>query len=66
MRSYMYAHGYRRPAKAKHALRYADLSHLPCESCGDCRVTDCSMGFDVKNKVQDIARIERVPDDFIA
>jgi predicted aldo/keto reductase-like oxidoreductase len=66
MRSYMYAYGYRDLKKAKDALRYVDLTGIPCDSCGDCRVTDCTMGFDVKNKVQDIARIERVPDDFIA
>lgn len=66
MRSYMYAYGYRDLRKAKDALRHVDLTGIPCDDCGDCRVTDCSMGFDIKNKVQDIARIERVPDDFIA
>jgi len=66
MRSYMYAYGYRDLRAAKNALRYVDLTGIPCDSCGDCRVTECTMGFDVKSKVQDIARIERVPDDFIA
>jgi predicted aldo/keto reductase-like oxidoreductase len=66
MRGYMYAYGYRDLKKAKDALRYVDLSGIPCDSCGHCRVTQCSMGFDVKSKVQDIARIRHVPDDFIA
>jgi len=64
MRSYMYAHGYRRPGKAKFALRQIDLSDLPCEDCGDCRVA-CAMGFDVKEKILDIARVNSVPDDFL-
>jgi predicted aldo/keto reductase-like oxidoreductase len=64
MRSYMYAHGYRRPAKAKHALRYTDLNHVPCETCGDCGI-QCAMGFDVKEKMLDIARVKNVPDDFL-
>jgi predicted aldo/keto reductase-like oxidoreductase len=66
MRSYMYAYGYRDLRAAKNALRYVDLTGIPCDSCGDCRVTECTMGFDVKSKIQDIARIDRVPDDFIA
>jgi predicted aldo/keto reductase-like oxidoreductase len=66
MRSYMYAYGYRNLRAAKDALRHVDLASIPCDDCDTCRVTDCSMGFDVKNKVQDISRIERVPDDFIA
>ena len=66
MRSYMYAYGYRDLAKAKDALREIDLSHVACESCDACRVTDCRMGFDVRDKVTDIVRIRQVPDDFIA
>jgi predicted aldo/keto reductase-like oxidoreductase len=66
MRSFMYAYGYRDLAKAKQAVRHLDLSRVPCESCDVCRVTDCRMGFDVRDKVRDIARIRQVPDDFIA
>jgi predicted aldo/keto reductase-like oxidoreductase len=66
MRSYMYAYGYRDLAKAKDAVRNLDLSRIPCDSCDACRVVDCPMGFDVRDRVTDIARIERVPDDFIA
>ena len=51
-------------AKAKEALRGVDLSKIPCSSCGECRV-ECTMGFDVKAKIEDIARIKDVPDDFL-
>lgn len=66
MRSFMYAYGYRDLAKAKNTVRHIDLSRVPCESCDACSVTDCRMGFDVRSKVRDIARIRQVPDDFIA
>lgn len=64
MRSYMYTYGYRNLAKAKEALRDVDLSSIPCSSCGECRVS-CSMGFDVKQKIEDIARIRNVPEEFV-
>jgi aryl-alcohol dehydrogenase-like predicted oxidoreductase len=66
MRSFMYAHGYRDLAKAKNAVRNIDLSRIPCDGCDVCKVTACRMGFDVRSKVRDIARIRQVPDDFIA
>ncbi len=65
MRGYMYAYGYRNPAKAKNAVRHMDLDRLACDDCPDCRVTRCTMGFDVRTKVRDIARIGQVPDDFL-
>jgi predicted aldo/keto reductase-like oxidoreductase len=64
MRSYMYAHGYRNLAKAKEALRHMDLDQVACSTCESCRVK-CTMGFDIKSKVEDIARIKNVPDDFV-
>jgi predicted aldo/keto reductase-like oxidoreductase len=64
MRSYMYAYGYKNPAKAKETLQFLDLSNLACNRCPACRV-QCTMGFDVKDKVIDIARIKHVPKDFL-
>ena len=64
MRSYMYAYGYRRPAQARHALRHTDLSRIPCNDCDTCRI-QCTMGFDVREKIMDIARIKDVPADFL-
>jgi predicted aldo/keto reductase-like oxidoreductase len=66
MRSYMYAYGYRDLGKAKHAVREMDLSRVPCETCARCDVTGCPMGFDVRSKVLDIARIRDVPEEFVA
>jgi aryl-alcohol dehydrogenase-like predicted oxidoreductase len=66
MRSYMYAHGYRDLAKAKNAVRNLELTPPLCASCDPCTVTDCTMGFNVKEKALDIARIANVPDDFIS
>ncbi len=65
MRSYMYAYGYKSPSLAKETLESMDLSHLPCQSCDTCQV-NCSMGFDVRDKIMDIARIKAVPKDFLA
>ena len=64
MRSYMYAYGYRNLSMAKEAVESIDLSKVPCSNCGACKV-DCTMGFDVKSKVEDIARIRNVPSDFL-
>jgi len=65
MRSYMYAYGYERPAKARKTLDHVDLSHIPCVDCGTCRVV-CASGFDIKRKVTDIVRLAEVPEEFLA
>ncbi|MCP5101990.1 MAG: hypothetical protein GY950_01360 [bacterium] len=64
MRSYMYAYGYRDPGKAKETLQGLSVNDITCRGCADCRVT-CTMGFDIKKKVRDIARLHDVPDDFL-
>ncbi|MCU0377456.1 MAG: aldo/keto reductase [Bacteroidales bacterium] len=64
MRSYMYAYGYKNLEQAWHTLAEARLADNPCDRCVKCNVI-CSAGFDVKNKIQDIARLKHVPMDFI-
>jgi predicted aldo/keto reductase-like oxidoreductase len=64
MRSYMYAYGYKDRAKAWHTLSGIELSGKPCKKCGICNI-NCTAGFDVKNKILDIARLKDVPQDFI-
>jgi len=64
MRSYMYAYGYKNPALAKETLQSVDLHNTPCTDCHTCTVT-CSMGFDIHNKILDIARLKDVPEDFL-
>ncbi len=64
MRGYMYAYGYRQTLFAKEAIAGVDLSRAACKSCVECSV-DCQMGFEVKEKVLDIARLKDVPDEFL-
>jgi hypothetical protein len=64
MRSYMYAYGYKNPAQAWHTLADVDLSDKPCETCQTCKVK-CTASFNIRNKILDIARLKKVPEDFI-
>ncbi len=64
MRSFMYAYGYRDIRYAKETLGYSDLPADPCGNCGNCNV-DCTMGFNIREKIKDIARLRNVPDEFI-
>ncbi len=64
MRSYMYAYGYRNLEQARQTLSLAGLPEKPCGNCSLCRVR-CTMGFDVKRKILDIARIRDVPEDIL-
>ena len=64
MRSYMYAYGYRNTGLAQETLHGLELSSLPCSDCSRCGVR-CSMGFDVRGKILDIARIKDVPSEFL-
>ena len=64
MRSYMYAYGYGSTAKARETLDYTDVKEVPCTKCDSCSVV-CASGFDVKQKVTDIARLKDVPKDFL-
>jgi len=64
MRGYMYAYGYRNMAAAREAIDSLGLGSNPCTDCTECTVT-CSMGFAVREKIQDIARIKDVPEEFL-
>jgi succinate dehydrogenase/fumarate reductase-like Fe-S protein len=64
MRSYMYAYGYRNLDHAQQTLNLVQLSDKPCNQCEVCRV-NCPTGFNVKNKIQDIARLKAVPQEFL-
>lgn len=64
MRAFMYAYGYKKPGKAKETIAEVLPKHLPCEDCTSCKIT-CSMGFDVKNRLLDVARLRGIPDDFL-
>lgn len=64
MRSYMYAFGHRKPFKARETLTSWSPADVPCRSCDPCRV-HCALGFDVKARALDIARILDVPPEFL-
>jgi predicted aldo/keto reductase-like oxidoreductase len=64
MRGYMYAYGYRNLHHARQTVDMVNNASL-CDNCDSCRV-DCKVGFDVKQKIQDIARLKEVPQDFLS
>ena len=64
MRSYMYAYGYKNLEFARQTLCSTGLHSFPCNDCKDCNVI-CHMGFDIRSKILDIARLNDVPEDFI-
>ncbi|MCP4221416.1 MAG: hypothetical protein GY765_42715 [bacterium] len=64
MRSYMYAYGYRKTALAGETLDSLKLKRIPCKDCAGCKVS-CTMGFDVREKILDISRLQDVPGEFL-
>ena len=64
MRAYMYAYGYGSPGKAKRLIAGAEHPYPPCRECASCKVS-CRMGFDVRNRILDIAHVRDVPDGFL-
>jgi len=64
MRSYIYAHGYRDAAQARHTLDSVEMSGDPCGKCDVCSV-NCASGFDVKDRIQDMVRLKAVPAEFL-
>jgi len=64
MRSYMYAYGYRNLEQAQHTLLEAGMPGQPCEKCEICKV-NCVAGFNVKERIMDISRLQDVPKEFL-
>ncbi len=64
MRSYMYAYGYKNMQMARTTLDSMNLNKIACEDCETCKV-QCARGFNVKEKILDIARLRDVPTDFL-
>ncbi len=65
MRSYMYAYGYRNLQAAHELVGTLDVAENPCGSCASCSAV-CVKGFDIADRVRDIARLRAVPGDFLA
>ena len=64
MRSYMYAYGYRNLSLARRTADLALTDRLSCVDCRQCSV-NCTQGFNIREKVLDIARIREIPEDLI-
>jgi predicted aldo/keto reductase-like oxidoreductase len=64
MRSYMYNYGYSLPSEAYATVASLEIAENPCNDCSECSVK-CSSGFNVKQKVTNIARIKNVPPEFL-
>jgi predicted aldo/keto reductase-like oxidoreductase len=65
MRAYMYAYGYGNLAMASGLLSETGVNADPCRECDEC-TTICVRGFDLKNRITDIARLRNVPYDLIS
>jgi hypothetical protein len=63
MRGYMYAFGHQEPKKARETLRSWTSAEVTCRNCATCEVK-CSLGFDVKSRALDVARILEVSEEF--
>jgi uncharacterized protein len=63
MRSYMYAYAYKKPAEAKRLITQIS-ENVPCGNCNECGIK-CTMEFNVRNKILDVARLKSVPDEFL-
>jgi len=64
MRSYMYAFAYNNLLEAKDTLNSTGLTELPCDNCEEC-IVNCKVGFNVKDKLQQIYEIRNIPDTFL-
>lgn len=64
MRAYMYAYGYGEMNKAKQELTALGIGDNPCANCTGCTVS-CVKGFNIPQKMADISRLTKVPDDFL-
>jgi predicted aldo/keto reductase-like oxidoreductase len=65
MRSYMYAYGYRNLQAAHELVGSLEVPENPCGACASCSAV-CAKGFDIADRVRDIARLKAVPGDFFA
>ena len=59
MRSYMYAFGYNNLLQAKDTFDTVGLAELACDNCDEC-IVNCKVGFDVKDKLQQIYEIRNI------
>ena len=63
MRCYMYAYGYRDLAAAVKNLEPIKDQAVACIDCAKCQV-NCTSGFNIKERIQDIIRLRDFPGEF--
>jgi uncharacterized protein len=65
MRAYMYAYGYRDAQQAHSLLGELNIPHNPCGECHSCSVS-CAQNFSVSERINDVIRITKVPEEFLS
>ena len=65
MRAYMYTYGYGDPSMGYALLTSLNMADNPCGDCTFCPV-QCAKGFQVAERITDIARLATVPGEFLS
>jgi predicted aldo/keto reductase-like oxidoreductase len=65
MRAYMYLYGYSDLKQAHDLLTSLHIPNRPCGDCSHC-TAHCAKGFDISERVTDVARLIDVPREFLA
>jgi predicted aldo/keto reductase-like oxidoreductase len=65
MRAYMYTYGYQDLQQAHSLLTSLDLPENPCADCVHCSVA-CAKEFAVSERIADVERLTRVPEEFLS
>lgn len=65
MRSYMYTYGYGDSLQAHNLLMSLNLPENPCGDCTACTAV-CAKNFAVSERIADVMRLTKVPEEFLA
>lgn len=65
MRAYMYTHGYGQPEMAHSLLTGLGITENPCTDCSHCTAV-CAKGFNISERIADVARLTKVPVEFLS
>lgn len=64
MRAYMYTYGYKEVNKGHEVVQSINLPSNVCDDCDICDI-QCKQGFNVAQKIKDVARLRNVPGEFL-
>jgi uncharacterized protein len=65
MRAYMYTYGYRDSRQAQELLMSLNIPTTPCADCAQCSAK-CAKNFAIAERVTDVMRLTKVPEEFIS